>query len=188
MRTLQQQDELIATVQKTLSGIQTGRYRHNWVDWTSCNCALFAKSLPGVEEADFDAIFERVKPHGLWSNRRFNIVTEAIGYFFISAPSLTLRDVYLKMDDLEVNVQHLEFLSDPDVLREIGVKKPKLLSGKDYVRYLKVWLAILSKEKQEMLSVIARQQMSELLALTKNKPDRPTRAGHAEQRSSQTSI
>jgi len=111
--------------------------RYQWAHQGHCNCGHLAQTLTGRSAADIHAL--ALEKAGDWSQHAYDYCPSS-GYPIDHVIS-TMLDAGLTTDDLE----HLERLSDPRVLRSLprGRRALNFRHRDDVVVYLRAWADLL---------------------------------------------
>lgn len=108
---------------------------YQWGHMGSCNCGHLAQEITRVSKADIHRF--AMHSEGSWTDQsRAYCPTSGLPMdLLISA----MIDYGLAIEDLE----HLEKLSDPSVLKYLGVPKLRYNHREDVVKYMNAWADIL---------------------------------------------
>jgi len=112
---------------------------YQWGHMGQCNCGHLAQSITGLTDAEIHS-YALVR-EGDWEEQA-NRYCPTSG-LMIDSVLASMFALGLTQDD----VRHLEKLSDPRVLRRIGVTHLRRNVREDVVRYIRAWRAMLSDDE-----------------------------------------
>ena len=118
---------------------------YQWGHMGSCNCGHLAQQITRVSKADIHRF--AMHSEGSWTDQsRAYCPTSGLPMdLLISA----MIDCGLAIEDLE----HLEKLSDPAVLKHLGVKSLRYNHREHVVRYMEAWAELLERDLLSRISV-----------------------------------
>ncbi len=132
--------ELIDALRRTVDRLSNDA-SYAWGHMGRCNCGHLAQSITGLTGAEIhDSAMER---EGDWEEQA-NRYCPTSG-LLIDTVLAAMFDLGLSRDD----VRHLERLSDPRVLRRIGVTHLRFNDRGDALRYLRAWVEELDEAAHE---------------------------------------
>ena len=125
---------------------------YQWGHMGSCNCGHLAQELTHVSKEDIHRF--AMHSEGSWTDQsRAYCPTSGLPMDLLISAML---DAGLERQDLE----HLEKLSDPAVLKHLVVRKLRYNQREHVVRYMQAWADILEKE---LLANIPAQSVQHLV-------------------------
>ena len=126
--------KLIYTIRKTARKLATNA-PYQWGHMGSCNCGHLAQQITQVSKADIHQF--AMDGEGSWADQsRAYCPTSGFPMDLLISAML---DYGLEIQDLE----HLEKLSDPTVLKSIGSRLLRFNQRKDVILYMEAWANIL---------------------------------------------
>lgn len=133
-------EELIKAIRETIIDLEEGRKHYEWSECESCNCGLLAQNICGIDREQLTKKFgESPMSCGVWSD----------DVRFCTRTGDPIGEVIQKMLDVGLSakdIQNLEYLSDPEILKEAGYESMSRSEKPHLIAYLKAWLNILTKE------------------------------------------
>ena len=131
--------ELIHALRSTANRIASGE-RYQWSHMGSCNCGHLAQTLTPYNHHEIHA--SALRRSGDWSEQVIDYCPTS-GYT-IDLIIETMLSIGMTTDD----IQHLERLSDRNVLRRLPLAERHLRHNRreDVVRYMREWAALLEEE------------------------------------------
>lgn len=135
--------KLIRAIRNTVRKlIQDGPYQ--WGHMGSCNCGLLAQEMTQVSKADIHSL--AMHSEGSWTDQsRAYCPTSGLPMDLLIGAML---DYGLEIKDLEF----LENLSDPRILRYLGLTHLRYNQRNHVIPYMKAWADLM---EQELLSIIS---------------------------------
>jgi len=128
--------KLIYTIRKTARKLATNA-AYQWGHMGSCNCGHLAQEITHVSKADIHQF--AMDGEGSWADQsRAYCPTSGLPMDLLISAML---DYGLEIKDLE----HLEKLSDPTVLKSIGSPLLRFNQRKDVILYMEAWADILER-------------------------------------------
>lgn len=116
---------------------------YQWGHMGSCNCGLLVQEMTRVSKADIHSF--AMQSEGGWTDQsRAYCPTSGLPMDLLIG---TMLDYGLEIKDFE----YLENLSDPKILRIIGLPHLRFNLRKDVIRYMETWAGLM---EQELLSII----------------------------------
>ena len=111
---------------------------YQWGHMGSCNCGLLAQEMTRMSKADIHSL--AMHSEGSWTDQsRAYCPTSSLPMDFLISAMLAYG---LEIKDLE----YLEKLSDPKILKTIGFPSLRFNLRKDVIRYMETWAGILEEE------------------------------------------
>lgn len=149
--------KLIRAIRNTARKL-SGHVLYQWGHMGSCNCGHLAQELTSVTRADIHSF--AMHSEGSWTDQsRSYCPTSGLPMDLLISSML---DYGLEIDDLG----HLERLSDPEILKYLGVRKLMYNQRHEVVQYLEAWAHLLEEK------LIASITLIDLRAITKTEPSR----------------
>jgi hypothetical protein len=124
----------------------------------SCNCGHLAQEITSVTKADIHSF--AMHSEGSWTDQsRSYCPTSGLPMDLLISAML---DFGLEIQDLE----YLEKLSDPEILKCLGVRKLRYNQQQEVVQYLETWAHLLEEK------LLASITLVDLREITKAEPSR----------------
>lgn len=128
--------KLIKSIRKTARKIQA-RTPYQWGHMGSCNCGHLAQQITGVSKSDIHSF--ALHSEGSWTDQsRAYCATSGLPMDLLISSML---DAGLELEDLE----YLEKLSDPKVLKRINREKLWFNKREDVSLYMTAWAELLEE-------------------------------------------
>jgi len=126
---------------------------YQWGHMGSCNCGYLAQEVTTVSKADIHSF--AMHSEGSWTDQSRNYcATSGLPMDLLISAML---DYGLAIEDLE----HLEKLSDPQILDCLGVKKLRYNQKVDVIRYLETWAYLLENKLLKQISLVDLRQSNQ---------------------------
>jgi hypothetical protein len=140
--------ELISAVRETADFLQSSNL-YQWGHMGACNCGFLAQRVTRLRKEDIHA--RAMRGHGNWSEQ-LNDYCPTSG-----RPMDDLISDLLAFGFSVEDLQHLERLSDPEVLKAMppGLKYPRHNVKADVVAYLRVWAQTLEDRLLQSITLPA---------------------------------
>ncbi|GJM28201.1 MAG: hypothetical protein DHS20C17_08360 [Cyclobacteriaceae bacterium] len=153
--------KLIRAIRNT-SGKLIFNAPYQWGHMGSCNCGHLAQEITRVSKADIHSF--AMHSEGSWTDQSRNYCpTSGLPMDLLISSML---DFGLQLEDLG----HLEKLSDPEILKFLGVRKLRYNNREDVILYLESWADLLEKKLLSEISLVALSEVT--------KPDRANEPNH----------
>ena len=130
--------ELIGAIRRTVENLKTGT-RYEWGHMGSCNCGNLAQELTSFSRKEIHEY--AMRKYGDWTEQAFDYCgNSGITLDFVIS---TMLDSGLELKD----IQHLEKVSDPHVLKKLPPEERNLKHNKrdDVIKYMTAWADLLEE-------------------------------------------
>ena len=129
--------ELIKAIRRTAKHL-SNRAPYQWGHMGSCNCGHLAQEITRVSKADIHSF--ALHSEGSWTDQsRAYCATSGLPMDLLISSML---DVGLALEDLE----YLEKLADPRVLRRMGRPRLRFNKREDVILYMRTWADLLEDD------------------------------------------
>lgn len=140
--------ELVVALRGTANRLMSG-VKYSWSLMGSCNCGHLAQTITGLTSKDIQA--RALERSGDWSEQ-----TES----YCSSSGLSLDDIFnamLMIGMSKGDIRHLEQLSDPEVLEELGQRELQKNLRENVITYMEALAIHLESQLLEDLPLPEHQ-------------------------------
>jgi len=132
-KTPQQRQHLIDSLKIVHNALKNDAINYNWTKQCSCNCGIVAQAILGKNQTELNEMIDKVFDREYFrkvlkkdSGEKIELTWRNAVQVYCPLTGEPLHDIFKKLEEAGLNrfdMTHLEYLSNPEILRRAGIKK-----------------------------------------------------------------